>query len=818
MLRSLLPLLICLQLTAQKGRIEPDRQYDLQHLRYELTLFPDQKVFQGQVTHFLLPLHDDPEELLFDAEGLQISRVTLNGLAVPFEYFDQPTRRGVSILPKAPLASDKVAEVCIEYSGKSPRAGLYFVSNPHLEASQQIWTQGEDMDNRHWLPLHDYPNDRCTVEAILSVPAPLEVRAGGLRLTEEPDPAWPGHLRSHWLLDQPMVTYLIAFAAGEWETVESTVDLPGRPPVPLATRIPKGRPRQEALIAHSELPAMMAFFSQYTGRPYPWPKYEQVFVSQFLYGGMENTTLTLNNENSLCTQAELLDRGKSLQDLVAHELVHHWFGNLITCRSWAHLWLNEGFATYFEALYRRERDGQDAFALALSLNRDECLANEGNEPMVENPWVAGDDGESHGEYERGGAFLAMLHGILGEERFRKVVQGYVERHAFSLVDSGDLASAIKDFSGLNLDPLFFDFVYQGGIPQLSLSGAWKEDKGQLELTLRQQPPAGRGLFSFPLDLLVGTASGLKSTRILVEKDTQFIRLEQAEAPQWWALDPAGWCLVRAKVEQPVEQWLAAVSQHPNPAERIEALGLLVANHGEIAPQALLSSLQDPVADVRAAAAQGFAYLQGYPAADWFAALREALADDSPAVRQAAMQSLSTWQPKRAMLKQVRRIQKEDQSQDTRLSALSCLLRWQPDYGKPLLRQELGKTGISRKQRQALVEMTLDRLGRQGMEELWPLTEQKSWNFAISWQIAARVNQEKEGAGDLLGAYLERWAKTPDRRGMILFLSLRSHNNAAVLAQLKEWAESHSDHPHAEEILEKLAEPASDEAGESNGTP
>jgi hypothetical protein len=371
---------------------------------------------------------------------------------------------------------------------------------------------------------------------------------------------------------------------------------------------------------------------------------------------------------------------------------------------------------------------------------------------------------------------------------------------------------------LNLDSLFFDFVYQGGIPQLSLSGAWNEDKGLLELTLRQEPPTGRGLFSFPLDLLVGTPSGLKSTRILVEKESQFISLEQAEAPQWWALDPAGWCLVRAAVEQPFEQWLAAASQHPNPAERIEALIFVVANHGERAPQALFSSLQDPVADVRAAAVQGFSYLQGNPAADWLAALRKALDDDSPAVRQAALQSLSSWQPKRAMLKQVRRLQKEDQSPETRLAALSCLLRWQPDYGKPLLRQELGKSGISRKQRQALVEMTLDRLGRQGMEELWPLTEQPSWNFAISWLIAARVNQEKEGAVDLLGAYLERWAKTPDRRGMILFLNLRSHNNAAVMAQLKEWAESHSDHPQAEEILEKLAEPASDEAGESNGTP
>ena len=335
----------------------PDRTAAIEHIALELDeLDPHAKSLRGVCTTTFTALNDDFHEIIFDAVDLELESVT-DGDGQPLVYSYDGERLGIQF-PGAHAAGSRLTTV-VRYRA-TPRRGLYFTGpdEAYPDKPFQIWTQGQDQDSRHYFPCHDFPNVKATSEVHVTVPGDWTVVTNGRRLAvEERD---GGNRAERWLQEVPHVTYLITLATGQFSEIAQDVD-----GVPVRYYVQRGR-EDEARRTLARTPAMLRFFNERIGVPYPYPKYDQVFVQDFIFGGMENTSATTLTDTVLLDERAALD--VDFDGLVAHELAHQWFGDLLTCREWSHAWLNEGFATYWEALFTEHHKGVDEFRYELLNN------------------------------------------------------------------------------------------------------------------------------------------------------------------------------------------------------------------------------------------------------------------------------------------------------------------------------------------------------------------------------------------------------------------------------------------------------------------
>src|SRR6267143_781655 len=324
------------------------KDYDLQHSKIALRFQPEQKKVMGDVTHSLTLLRDGLENISFDSVGLQIESVHINKGTAKFATTE--SKLAVT-LPKGAKAGAKF-DVEIKYLG-TPSKGLYFVlpDKDYPNRPLQVWTQGESEDTRYYLPTYDYPNDRLTTETIVTVPASwLTVSNGKLISVSD---AGKDLKTWYWKESVPSSTYLITVVAGEFDEVKDAWH-----GIPVTYYAPKGR-GDRLPINYGRTPAMMELFSKKIGVDYPWEKYAQVMVDDFVAGGMENSSATTNNSNSLVHPKIAPEYFTGQDDLISHELGHQWFGDLVTCKDWGEIWLNEGFATFLEAVWTEAHFGKD---------------------------------------------------------------------------------------------------------------------------------------------------------------------------------------------------------------------------------------------------------------------------------------------------------------------------------------------------------------------------------------------------------------------------------------------------------------------------
>ena len=324
------------------------RDYDLQHSRIALRFDLDQKKVLGDVTHSLTILRDSTSKIVFDSADLAIQSVTVNKSTAKFETKDDKL-----IIPLATAAhAGEKFDVAIRYDAK-PTKGLYFIlpDKDYPDRPKQVWSQGESEDTRYYLPTYDYPNDRLTTETILTVPASWITVANG-KLINVSDAA-NGMKTWTWKESVPSSTYLITVVAGEFEEVKDSWH-----GMPVTYYAPKGR-GDRLKINYSNTPAMLQLFSEKYGVEYPWEKYSQAMVDDFVAGGMENSSATTNISSSLIHPKLAAEYATGQDDLISHELTHQWFGDLVTCKDWGHIWLNEGFATFGETIWTEAHFGKD---------------------------------------------------------------------------------------------------------------------------------------------------------------------------------------------------------------------------------------------------------------------------------------------------------------------------------------------------------------------------------------------------------------------------------------------------------------------------
>ncbi len=542
------------------------RDYDLQHSRIALRFDLEQKKVLGDVTHSLSILRDGTAKIAFDSVGLTIQNVTVNKSSAKFET---TTDKLIVPLPSAAKAGEKF-DVAIRYEGK-PTKGMYFIlpDKDYPDRPKQIWTQGESEDTRYYLPTYDYPNDRLTTETILTVPASWITVSNG-KLISVAD-AGKDLKTWTWRESVPSSTYLITVVAGEFdETKDSWHGMP------VTYYAPKGR-GDRLPVNYGRTPAMIDLFSKKLGVDYPWEKYAQVMVDDFVAGGMENSSATTNTSNSLNHAKIAAELFTDEDGLISHELGHQWFGDLVTCKDWGDVWLNEGFATFMENVWMEAHYGKDQADFERWEGARQWFG-EGNlfsKAIVRHDFD--DSSEFDGNaYTKGGWVLHMLRHQLGEDAFYRGLKHYLEVNRGKNVVTADLAKAIEQSSHTNVDQFFSQWLYGAGAPKFDLSYSYDNDKHQVALTVKQtQKVEGRvGIFRVPVDVEITTASGPKLYPFTVSKAEQIFTFPSDSAPLMVLFDKGGHILKSAEFHKEKKEWLYQLknaAEFPDRADAATAL-------------------------------------------------------------------------------------------------------------------------------------------------------------------------------------------------------------------------------------------------------
>ncbi|MCK6447408.1 MAG: M1 family metallopeptidase [Planctomycetes bacterium] len=538
-------------LVAHEPRIA---DFDVEHYALELTLDPATRSIAGTCTVRLWPRIERLGQFELDLVGLDVSAVRdADGRALEFEQDED----SIAIELARSLSPDEFARVSIDYSG-SPARGLYFVGDEG-EGPTHVYTQGECEDARYWFPCYDFPNDRATSEIAVTLPPKWTSIAAGTRIDRRELDG--GRAREHWSMNTPHPTYLVTLCAGEFTVTEARWQN-----VPLLFAVPpKLAPLAERTFEETD--EVLTFLSDVTGFRYPYPKYAQTCVDDFRFGGMENISATTLTDD--CLRDELGLRDGTTTSLIAHEAAHQWFGDLLTCADWSHIWLNEGFATYMDLLYVEATRSADVFHERLRGTLESYLGGDvgaRRRPTVWNVYREPFDLFFDGQTYPGGALrLHHLRFVLGDELFFKGLREYVWSNAGRSVVTEDFQRAMERASGQDLEAFFQQWFHSKGYPEFSVSWKWDEDAKELVVDVEQVQDSADGtpaVFRAPVEVLFGAGKDVQTKRLQVTKRQETFRIGADVQPNWLAFDPRLCLPRRADVEYEPDEagWLMASAE------------------------------------------------------------------------------------------------------------------------------------------------------------------------------------------------------------------------------------------------------------------
>jgi aminopeptidase N len=650
------------------------RTFDVRHIKGELTLDTRAAEVRGTVTHTLEPLHGGMTAVALDcARELKVARAAVGqGSRAGDRPFERKGDTLVVTLDR-PYAAGEAFDLAVTYSG-SPGKGIYFIPPDPSEPDRPycVWTQGEAEETRHWLPCYDFPNDRATSEMVVTVPKPLSVLSNG-RLVGTKENA-DGTRTFHWTMETPHVSYLISLVATEFNVVRDRLG-----DLPVDYYVLKNVAEADARRRLGKTPAMVGFFEERTGHKYPYAKYAQAVVPEFTQGGMENISATTLND--LVFDESFASADPLVESVVAHELAHQWFGDLITCRDWSHIWLNEGFASYFDPLWFEHDRGDDAFRLRMDEVRQSYLAGDASvrRALVEARYTDTDDLFDGVTYAKGACVLHALRGLVGDDAWWRGIRGYVAKCTETVVETDDFRRAMEAASGRDLGWFFDQWVYHAGHPELKASWRYEPDDRTVRLKVEQTQAVDdlTPLFRLPTTVEVDDGWGVRSVPVVIDGRSHEFAVPCPSKPKMVRIDPKGWLIKELEFEKPAEEWAyqlghaadaagrleaaEAVAKRKGDATAIEALTRawrrerepgarvamlrLLAGQGETSQAALVEAAGDRDLRVRSAAFNALAGRKADPALE--ALFRAAWSDpkEDLGIRRAALRGLSGWKVK-----------------------------------------------------------------------------------------------------------------------------------------------------------------------------
>lgn len=582
-----------------KYHYAPDRQVDVLHIKLDVTPDFSRRTVAGTTSITATPISKPLTLLRLDAKDIQIKEVRCDEVEVS-DFVS--TRDDLQILLAEPIAPGTEFTVHIDHHAQ-PVAGLYF-RTPEMgypKTDTHIWTQGETHESRYWYPCFDYPNERSSSEIICHVPPEMTVLSNGVRLSEATD--GDGLKAVRWLHEKPHANYLICLVAGHLEKLQKK-----------HRDVPLGFYTQPTLIAHAknsfrDTPDIMAFFEQEIGVKFPWPKYDQVTIRDFTAGGMENTTLTTLTHNTIFSAAT--ENIRTTRRLDAHEMAHQWFGDYVTCKDWSHLWLNEGFATYYTHLYEGHKLGRDAMLYGLYQDATGRILTQKDDkkPIVYNGYKNAMEQFDYRSYPKGSWVLHMLRCQLGPDLYRKCVKAYLEKHALTSVVSDDLRQVIEEQSGRPMDRFFDQWVYHPRHPDLKISYSWMPQERLAKVTIKQTQEIDDDvlLYRFPTKLRFIVDGKTVDHEIEIRKTEEDFYVALDSQPSLVRFDPDYTVLADVTFDKPNKLLKAQIENRADIVGRLLACRTLADRKTHDSVEMLAATLeQDPFFGVRISAARSLA--------------------------------------------------------------------------------------------------------------------------------------------------------------------------------------------------------------------
>lgn len=531
------------------------RKYDIIHTKLDVTFDWKKCYLYGKATIKIKPYFNTINTIVLDAKGMDINEVTLNEkstlVKVPYNYNKKELEIDLTKL----FARQDTFTISIDYTAKpneiktvgssaiTSDKGLYFINPEGKEKNKpmQIWTQGETESNSCWFPTFDHPNEKMTTELFITVDTKYTTLSNGELVFQTEN---ENNTRTdYWRMDLPHAPYLVMMAIGEYAMVK---DKWNDKEVNYYVE-KKYEPYAKAIFGNT--PEMLTFFSEKLKTPFPWNKYSQIVVRDYVSGAMENTTATVHGEFMQRDTRELLD--KTNEDVVSHELFHQWFGDLVTTESWSNLPLNESFATYGEYLWIEYKYGKEE--ADHHLNEDlQAYLNEASRKQVEMIRFFYDDKEDMFDahsYQKGGRILHLLRNYVGDDAFFESLHQYLDKNKFSSVEIHQLRLAFEEVTGEDLNWFFNQWFFSSGHPELEIFCRYDTQTKKEKIRIKQiQNTLKSNVFKLPISIDFYVNGKVERKKVVVSKTEEEFSFDISTMPDLVNVD-AEKILLGAKIEQ-----------------------------------------------------------------------------------------------------------------------------------------------------------------------------------------------------------------------------------------------------------------------------
>jgi aminopeptidase N len=614
-------------------RTAVDRPIDIKDIRLDLCVDLSKKIVEGTASIQMRSLRA-LKHLELDAVDFHIKKANLalgNGSPRPVPYTHDGKK--LTILLPAPWSAGQEATLRIEYRVEDPKQGLHFFGPTPAEpnAPRIVWSQGEPISNRYWFPCIDAPDERQTTEIVVTVPEGFEAISNGKLVTRNSSSDGKS-VTFDWRQDKPHPSYLVTLVVGQFDVVREEWDM-----VPVLYYVPRGKKDQVAP-TFARTREMLSYFSKRFGIHYPWDKYAQVVAYRF-GGGMENTSATTMGD-ILQDQRSILDRDSD--GIIAHELAHQWWGDLVTCRDWAHLWLNEGFASYAEALWDEHRNGNDAYTYNLFQKAAGAISGGKTRPVVDRRYPTPSTMFDSRAYPKGAWILHMLRRRVGDDDFFKGVQLYGSGHRLQSAETSDFRRTMERVTGRNLERFFYDWTERPGNPSLEVTTEYAAASQQVRVTVKQTQSGEP--FHFPLKMLLSCSGVSKPVVVeqdVTEKENTFL-IPVPGTPTRLEIDPEQAILAEIKETKGREMWAAQLLEGSSVPVRLQAVRHFRGSKNDEDRELLAQALaKEQFWGVQIEIASTLATMGGDKARE---ALMEGCRHDNPRVRRGCMQGLGNLSP------------------------------------------------------------------------------------------------------------------------------------------------------------------------------
>ncbi len=581
---------------------EKDKKFDLVHTKLKVDFNFKEKQLNGEAWVTAKPHFYATNKFTLDAKAMIIHKVSLDNQQLDFNYDDAK----IAIeLPKE-YTKEEEFTVYIKYTARPEKVkqkgsaaitdakGLYFINADGFDKNKptQIWTQGETEASSCWFPTIDSPNQKTTEEIYITVPNKYQTLSNGKLVSQTKKGA---NRTDYWKMDQKHAPYLFFMGVGEYEIIKDSYKN-----IPVNYYVEKEyAPYAKAIFGLT--PEMMGFFSDKLGVEYPWNKYDQIVGRDYVSGAMENTTAVIHGEKAYQTPGQLIDENVQ-ENTIAHELFHHWFGDLVTSESWSNLTLNESFANYSEYLWREYKYGKLDADMHLFEDVESYKNGENSDKhLVRFNYVDKEDMFDLVTYNKGGAILHMLRNYVGDEAFFLSLKTYLTENKYKAAEVHQLRLVFERITGKDLNWFFNQWYFNAGHPKIDVSFDYNTIQKKVTVNLLQ---LNITKFKFPLAIDIYEDGKRTRHNVFVDSNDTSFTFPYTKQPTLIQVNGDGVLLCELVEYKVLSDYIFQLKNAVNYEHRREAL-LEVAKKQDdkIAFNAVVDAMSDPSYKIRILALQ-----------------------------------------------------------------------------------------------------------------------------------------------------------------------------------------------------------------------